>query len=98
MRSRTLQKDVALVVIGSSRTRANDKAGLVIMSGGKEDRASASVIAGIDCRLDARGIVMDAVSHCHVVANDVISSRALRSHCQQQGNEDCFSRMWNAVI
>src|SRR5947209_18797110 len=39
MRSRTFQKDVALAVVGSSRARTNDKAGLVIMSGGKEDRA-----------------------------------------------------------
>ena len=93
MRSRTFQKDVALVVVGRSRARANDKAGLVIMSGGKEDRASARVVAGVDCRLDARGIVMDAVSHCPVVANVVIGSRALRSHCQQQGNEDCFHSM-----
>ena len=93
MRSRTLQKDVALVVVGSSRARANDKAGLVIMSGGKEDGASASVIAGIDRSLDARGIVMDAVSHCPVVANVIISSRELRSHCQQQGNKDGFHSM-----
>ena len=90
MRSRTLQKDVALVVVGSSRARANDKAGLVIMSGGKEHRASASVIAGIDRSLDARGVVMGAVSHCPVVANVVIGSRDLRSHCQEQGNEDGF--------
>jgi len=90
MRSRTFQKDITLVVVGSSGARANDKAGLVVMSGRKEDRASASVIAGIDRSLDARGIVMDAISDRPVVANVVIGSRDLRSHCQQQGDEERF--------